>query len=63
MNKELPLFEKKGYLIAVVTFLVTLVLFYNWTQEPLYCLIAAIINATILWGSWIVCRMCYIASR
>lgn len=63
MDKELPLFEKKGYLIAVITFVVTFILFYSWTQELLWCFIAAIINAGILWGTWIVCRMCYLASR
>ncbi|ADI38460.1 putative uncharacterized protein [Waddlia chondrophila 2032/99] len=58
-----PLFEKKGYLIALIAFIATFALFYNWTSELLYCLIASIINASIIWGTYLIIRMCYLASR
>jgi len=63
MDNTKPIFEKKGYLIALLTFVVTFFLFYAWTSELLWCLIASIINAAIMWGTYIVIRMCYLASR
>jgi hypothetical protein len=63
MKNQHPVFEMKGYILAVATFLFTLVLFFSYTQELMWCLIASLINAGIVWGSYLIMRLCYLASK
>lgn len=63
MSSTGRLFEKKGYFIAIFSFIVTLGLLFSWTREFQWCFIASLINTSIIWGSYIVLRMCYLASR
>ncbi len=62
MPSKEPLFEKKGYYIAIFSFIVTFGLLFSWTREFQWCFIASLINSSIIWGSYIVLRMCYLAS-
>lgn len=62
-DRSTKLFEWKGYAVCTASFILTYVLFMSYTAEPFYCLIAALITAAIIWGSYLVIRLMIITSR
>ncbi len=62
METKRSLLEWKGIALAIVTYIITFVLFFYSTNELFYCVFAALLTAAIVWGTYIVIRLCYLAA-
>ena len=61
MDTKHTILEWKGYAIGVFTFICSLILFYNWSDEMYYSAFGAFLFAAIIWGSYIVLRLIVLA--
>lgn len=57
------LVDRMSFYVAGAIFLITLVLFYQDTGMFLKCVGAALINATLVWISYITIRWIYLAIK
>lgn len=63
MGTSSSFLEWKGYVIAAVSFLISLILYFNYTLEFFYSLIGASFTAGLVWGSYLVIRMIFLAAK
>jgi hypothetical protein len=63
MPSSEKLFEPVGYFIAVATTAFSTVLFYYYSSDLYYSLLAAFLSGLMVWLSYIIMRLLYIASR
>lgn len=63
MGYGLLLFEWKGYAILFATFVFTLLFYYSYSADWYYSFYGAFFSAVMVWGSYLVIRMIYLASR
>lgn len=57
------LFERIGYSIGIGTFLFSTLFFYYYSDEFYYSFLGALLSALMVWLSYIIIRLLYIASR
>jgi hypothetical protein len=63
MVKGDRLFEPIGYSVGIITFLVSTVLFYNFSADLYYSLLGAFLSALMVWLSYVIMRVLFLASR
>lgn len=56
-----PLFDRTGYIVAIASLIVTFLIFFRDTAEFMGSLAAAIITAGLVWGSYVIIRLIYLA--
>lgn len=57
------LFEPIGYSLGIVTFLFSTLLFYNFSADLYYSLLGAFLSALMVWLSYVIMRLLFLASR
>lgn len=62
MGNGSSLFEWKGYALAVATLVFTVLFYYYYSYDFYYSLVGALFSAAMVWGSYLVIRMIYLAS-
>lgn len=58
-----PLINRASYLVAIVTFIISLLVGWSRTYEFFPSLTMAAISAAMVWGAYIVLRMIKMAMR
>ncbi len=56
------LFEWKGYTLAFATLVFTVLFYYSYSSNFYYSIVGALFTAALVWGSYLVIRMIYLAS-
>jgi hypothetical protein len=57
------LFEWKGYLLTLLSFLFTLIFYYYYSADLYYSFVGALFSAGLVWGSYLVIRMIILTAR
>lgn len=57
------LFEPVGYAIGIFTLLISTIFFFYYSQELYYSALGAILAAMMVWLSYVIMRLLYLASR
>lgn len=63
MPNDEKLFEPIGYVIGVGTFLFSTFFFYYYSGDLYYSVLGAILSALMVWLSYVIMRLLFIASR
>ena len=57
------LFEPFGYAVGIFTLIISTIFFYYYSADFYYSFIGAILAAMMVWLSYVIMRLLYLASR
>ena len=63
MDNNSNLFEWKGYSVGIVSLLLSVLMFFNYSSELFYSFFAAGLLSVLTWGTYIVIRMILLTAR